>query len=148
MKKLIAIAVAVMMVITLFAVVAPVSAGDDGDEVVFEASVVPGAFNTDEIDKGEVKVYADGGFDIKIEGAPGYKTYYVVVGQWVEFDGHGKIKWYLNESWTLTTDEEGEGEFHGDAGTLPSGNWSLFNLADHLGAGGNQFVSGFEVEEL
>ena len=144
MKKVIAVALAVALVVGGFSLAMPASAEPD---VVFEASVVPGAFNTDEIDKGEVKVYADGGFDIKIEGAPGYKTYHVVVGQWVEVGGHGKIKWCLPPLGTLTTDEEGEGEFHGDTGTLPSGNWSLFNLADQLGAGGNQFVSGFEVEE-
>ena len=78
MKKLIAVALTVALVITAFAVVAPVSAGrpDASERTVYETVLVPnlenvpgvGSYQSVTLDEGEVKVYADGGWEVKIKG--------------------------------------------------------------------------------
>ena len=78
MKKLIAIAVAVALVITLFAVVIPVGAQGPpsaSERTVYETVLVPNLVNyipdsytSVTLDKGEVTVYADGGWKVEIEG--------------------------------------------------------------------------------
>ncbi len=72
MKKLIAIAVAVALVLSAFAVAMPISAEPD---VVYETELVPQLQNTNvgnyssvALEKGEVKVYSDGGYKVEIEG--------------------------------------------------------------------------------
>ena len=139
MKKLIAIAVAVVLVVGGFSLVMPASAEPD---IVFEASIVPGAFNDHPLGKGEVKVYSDGTFEIEVEGCNNVQTYDVHVGQWVNVNGHGGINWYDGSVATLTTDEEGEGKV---TGTVPSGAWSLFALNDWNESPPNEFVSGFQA---
>ena len=78
MKKLIAIAVAVALVITLFAVVIPVSAKGPplaSERTVYETVLVPNLVNaipdyytSVTLEEGEVKVYADGSWEVKIKG--------------------------------------------------------------------------------
>ena len=150
MKKLIAVAVAVMMVIAMFGFAIPVGGAED---VVFEAAIVPGAYPAGEeaFEKGEVKVYADYSFDIEIEGAQADETYYVLVGEWAGTAEHRGIDWYRwDPDVELTTDGEGEGKADG---TLPSGtgadDWSIFALNDldneEETPGANRYVSGFEA---
>ena len=149
MKRIIAIIVAAVLVIVVFAFAIPAGA-EDG--VVFQAEIVPGAYPAGEssFEKGEVKVYADGSFDIEIEGAQANEIYYVLVGEWIGTAEHTNgISWYQwDPDVTITTDGEGEGKGHG---ILPSGtdadNWSLFALndvdKDEETPGANRFVSGF-----
>ena len=78
MKKLMAIALTVVMLIALFAVVGSVSASppDASERTVFETVLVPnlqnvpgeGFYESVTLDEGEVKVYADGGWEVKIKG--------------------------------------------------------------------------------
>ena len=107
MKKLMAIALAVALVITLFAVVGPVAAQPDGSRAVFESDIVPTPYATDTLDSGKVEVKQDGSVEIKIEGAALNRTYSVFLGQ------TGTP--YLNPlTWTLigtiTTDGNGNGK--------------------------------------
>ena len=126
----------------------PTSAEPD---VVFEANIVPGAYPAGEpFEKGEVKVHADGSFEIEIEGAQVNETYSVLVGEWVGTAEYGGVDWYRwSPDVTLITDEEGEGKCNGN---LPSdtepNDWSLFALNDQDNeentAGANRYVSGFQ----
>lgn len=144
MKKVIAVALAVALVVGGLSLAMPAIADPD---VVFEASIVPGGFPAGEtIDKGEAKVYAGGSFVIEIEGAQANETYNVLVGRWVGTAGGGKGVEWETLAVQLITDDEGEGAV---SDYLPSGNWSLFALNDADNEegteGANRFVSGFEA---
>lgn len=72
MKKLIAIAVAVMLVIAAFGVAMPISAEPD---VVYETELVPklqntnvGSYSEVTLGEGEVKVFSNGGWKVEIKG--------------------------------------------------------------------------------
>jgi len=151
MKRLLVAITAGALLITALSVNMPVGAADNP---IFEANIVDGAYPVHPIDKGEVKVYADGTFVIKIEGTKANETYKVSVGRWMGTNAPNWIYWKKilvdndGDPLTMTTDEEGEGSV---SGSLPSGHWSLFGLndatqdEDPLPAGINRFVSGFQA---
>jgi len=148
MKRLLVAITIVVLMIAALSVSMPVGAKDNP---IFEASIVPGAYPTPSeanFDKGEAKVYADGSFVIKIEGAQANETYKLSVGRWIgtALGGSG-VKWVILSE-QLTTNSEGEGTV---SGTLPSGTGerSLFALSDADNEEGtpgpNRYVSGFQV---
>lgn len=119
MKKVMAIAVAVVMLIAVFAVVGPVGASQpDGGRAVYEADIVPTGWGTDPLDEGEVYVREDGSVMVKIEGAVPDRTYYVFFGQQV---GQPISAWTLtwgNPIGSFTTDGDGNGEFSLGSGSI------------------------------
>lgn len=92
MKKLIALAVAVVLVITAFAMVGPVSAGPPANPAVFESVLIPAPWGSESLTKGEVYVRADGSLKLEIEGATGDQTYNVWMGQ---------ANWVSGSGWTI-----------------------------------------------
>ena len=111
MKKLIAVAVALVLVIALFAMVAPVGAkGPPDNPAVFESDLIPAPWGGESLTKGEVYVRADGSVKVEIEGATGGKTYNVWMGQ-ANWTGSG---WTIPPArWAkigaFTTDANGDG---------------------------------------
>ena len=142
MKKLIAIAVTVVLVIAAFGMAMPTSAEPN---IVYETNIVPGpwpANEVDPLDKGQVKVCSDGMVEIEIEGAVPSRTYTVGIGHWI---GGSTVSWSFPG--TLTTDEDGEGSY---TGTLPSGTYRLLFALNYppyatLYGHANVFISGFEI---
>ena len=142
MKRLIAIAVTVVMVITAFAMVGPVSAGPPDNPAVFEATIVPTPWSDQSLPKGEVYVRADGSVKVEIEGALINTPYDVYLGRLVLTDPPSWTwEWILLG--TFTTDDDGEGDFF----TTISGTWAApvlrITLAD---VGHTKFASGFEIK--
>ena len=143
MKKLIAIGVAVVLVITMFATATPVTGGppDPSERAVYEANIAD-LDRPDPLDEGEVKVFADGSVEIKIKGAAQDKTYEVY------FSGDA-LPPYWGVDWTsigqFTTDAEGNCDF---AGSISTGQYTAPVFAiNRVGASlATQFASGFEIE--
>ena len=142
MKRIMAIAVAVVMVITVFAMVGPVSAGPPDNPAVFEANIVPTSWGTHPLDEGEVKVKADGSVEVKIEGAMADTTYYVWFGQQVGQPTGGWTPTWA-EIGSFTTDTSGDGKFELDADSIPSPVTAPVFAINHPERTVTQFVSGF-----
>ena len=140
MKKLIAIAVTVVLVIAAFTMVGAVSAGPPVNPAVFEADIVAAPWGGDSLSEGKVEVKADGSAEVKIEDATAGVTYRVWLGQasW--------SPWTLGE-WielgTITIDSSGNGVLELPAGSI-SGQWTGPVLAISRG-GTNHFISGFNL---
>jgi len=116
-KKLITIAVAVVVVLTLGS--GAVFAGKEGSQpgavrAVFEADIVPAPWSGETLTKGEFYVRADGSAKVEVEGAtPGNITYDVYLGQLTStpsFD-YGTPVTPPNWIWLgqLVTDANGDG---------------------------------------
>lgn len=142
MKKLMAIAVAVVLVLTLGSGV--VFAGKEGSQpegelAVFEATIVPTPWSDQSLTKGEVYVRADGSVKIEIEGALINTPYDVYLGRLVLTDPPSWTwEWILLG--TFTTDDDGEG----DLDTTISETWAAPVLRITLaGVGHTKFTSGF-----
>ena len=142
MKKVIAVILVVALAIGAFSFVMPASAEPD---IKFKASIVPGAFPLDHtLEKGEVKVYNNGTFEIKVWGCKPEQNYWVNLGSYVGDSGGGVLKWSGNLA-TFTTDEKGAAKV---SGIIPSkySQWSIFAI-NAVGEGlyPNRFVSGFQT---
>lgn len=105
MKKIIILAVTVVLLITAFAVVGPVGASPPA--AVFEADLVPTPWATDSLSSGKVEVKQDGSLEIKIVGAAANRTYDVWLGHTVT-NNLNPLQW----TWigTITTDGTGDGK--------------------------------------
>ena len=150
MKKLMAIAVAVVLVITAFAMVGPVSAGPPANPAVFEATIVPAPWSVETLTKGEFYVRADGSGKVEVEGAtPGNITYDVYLGQLTStpsFD-YGTPVTPPNWIWLgqLVTDANGDGVL--SVGPI-TGPWAGPVLRIAVIVGGKpftKFTSGFNL---
>ena len=149
MKKLIAIAVTVVMVIAAFAMVGPVSANPPANPAVFESDIVArpdvtGCVHVAPLDEGEVKVFADGSVEVKIKGALANQTYDVILGQTYYYEPPEvwKIKWiHIGQ---FPTNVNGDGEHTFDAGTISTPVYSPI-IAINIGTGPctNRYITGF-----
>jgi hypothetical protein len=78
-KRLIAIALVVALVITAIAVTIPVFADPGGNRVVFESDFFDNPDEADTFTGGDVCVRASGDIKVEIKGAPAGKGYFVVL---------------------------------------------------------------------
>ena len=150
MKKLIAIALTVALVIAAFAVVAPVGAAPPTNPVVYETSLVPqlqnvldvGSYASVTLEEGEVKVYADGGYKVEIKG--------------LELDGApftgelGVVLWdrIIGQAAAVATItlDEGEGTREMEADSIYQGEYTEFFVQVNDSGVACLLVSGFSIE--
>jgi len=164
MKKIITIAVAVVLVIALFAVVAPVGAKGPpppAERTVFETGLVPqlqnvpnvGTYSSVTLEEGEVKVCADGGWKVEIEGLELNGELYtgeLVVRVWdIDFIGG---KWQRGDTAAVPATislEDGEGKLEiqgGDGGSIFADGHSGFFVRVNDPGVAWLLMSGFSIE--
>ena len=144
MKKLMAIALAVVMLIAMFAVVGPVSAvqPDPSERGIYEAGIVPVPWvtPTPPLDEGEVKVWADGSVEIKLKGAQPDTEYHLTLltmsTPWVGYWTSPRILYF-------TTDGNGDCEQRSAAAIVPSSVVAPVFAINFKDTSTNQYVSGW-----
>jgi len=143
MKKVIAVILVVALAIGAFSFVMPASAEPD---IKFKASIVPGAYpqTAHTLEKGEVKVYNNGTFEIKVWGCKPEQKYVVNLGSYQPTLQGGTLKWVSGGVTTFTTDEKGAAKV---SGIIPDkfSQWSIFVINEFEAAFPNRFVSGFQT---
>ena len=144
MKKLIAVALAVALVITLFAVIAPVGAQPGGVRSVFESDIIIATGGDYSFIEGKVDVRGNGTVEVKIEGVyPTGDTFIVVMNYGVP-DGEFQPREFWALLGTITIDADGYGVLNT---TIPPDN-KFVGTPDFVIATTSplkpQFVDGFE----
>jgi len=150
MKKLIAVTLAVVLVISAIAAI-PVLAKTQppGGRAVFESDIVP-TFNAElqglTLEKGEVWIRADGSFKVEIEGVNDVEgtTYDVYLRHGV---GRGEANEWLG---VLVLDEDGEDILEGNLSSVFGDDMTIrspmIRIYDQSGGWKAEFASGFYYE--